>query len=323
MANKYEQLGIAYDSEEIKTYDLFENARGFKNSLGEVGLEKEIQRCVNFVEGKQWLVDKENDDYPYIVLNIMKQITKVRQAGIMQNDYAFLVNTLKFDDKGFLIETLEFDGGNFASLKTQDEQQLPEVIKVLEGHKRSLRLKLFYKDHLISKIYHQDKFSTSVLDETIVKVLVAVDITDDGSIIFLFEPLKAGTTKLVVKFRGEELEVNIRVDSYTLEYKEKAKVGEEVEVKTSIQDAILKVPEHDIFEVDGLKYKGLSKGKTSLKVYSAEYGTTIELEVEFTSKGCNSGTIILPLLILSLGVGFMRGNNHLREDLESEDKKKK
>lgn len=98
MANKYEKLGIAYDSEAIKTYDLFENARGFKNSLGEVGLEKEIQRCVNFVEGKQWLVDKENDDYPYIVLNIMKQITKVRQAGIMQNDYAFLVNTLKFDD---------------------------------------------------------------------------------------------------------------------------------------------------------------------------------------------------------------------------------
>lgn len=98
MANKYEKLGIAYDSEAIKTYDLFENARGFKNSLGEVGLEKEIQRCVNFVEGRQWLVDKENDDYPYIVLNIMKQITKVRQAGIMQNDYAFLVNTLKFDD---------------------------------------------------------------------------------------------------------------------------------------------------------------------------------------------------------------------------------
>ena len=98
MANKYEKLGIAYDSEAIKTYDLFENARGFKNSLGEVGLEKEIQRCVNFVEGKQWLVDKENDDYPYIVLNIMKQIMKVRQAGIMQNDYAFLVNTLKFDD---------------------------------------------------------------------------------------------------------------------------------------------------------------------------------------------------------------------------------
>ncbi|HOF43664.1 MAG TPA: hypothetical protein PLE44_03640, partial [Bacilli bacterium] len=115
----------------------------------------------------------------------------------------------------------------------------------------------------------------------------------------------------------------IRVDSYTLEYKEKAKVGEKVEVKTSIQDAILKVPEHDIFEVDGLKYKGLSKGKTSLKVYSAEYGTTIELEVEFISKGCNSGTIILPLLILSLGVGFMRGNNHLREDLKEEDKKKK
>ena len=99
MANKYEKLGIAYDSEAIKTYDLFENARGFKNSLGEVGLEKEIQRCVNFVEGKQWLVDKENDDYPYIVLNIMKQIMKVRQAGIIKMTMR-LVNTLKLMMRG-------------------------------------------------------------------------------------------------------------------------------------------------------------------------------------------------------------------------------
>ena len=277
-----------------------------------------INADYNLTSGNQYLIKH------YVDGELIKEETLSGSGSYefenLPKEYQYKIEVY---DKGFLIETLEFDGGNFASLKTQDELKLPEVIKVLEGHKRSLRLKLFYKDHLISKVYHQDKYSTSVLDETVVKVLTAVDITDDGSIIFLFEPLKAGTTKLVVKFRGEELEVNIRVDSYTLEYKEKAKVGEEVEVKTSIQDAVLKTPENDIFEVDGLKYKGLSKGETSLKVYSAEYDVTIELHVEFTSKGCNSGTIILPLLILSLGVGFMRGNNHLREDLESEDKKKK
>ncbi len=224
---------------------------------------------------------------------------------------------------GYLIDTLEFDGGNFASLKTKEGQAIPQIIKVLEGHTRNLELKLYYKDQLISKVYPNDKFSASILDETIVKVLTAVDITDDGSIIFIFEPLKVGSTKLVVKYKGEELEVNLKVESYTLEYKEKVKVGEVAEVKTSIQDAVLKVDDDDIFEVDGLKYKGISKGKTTLKVYCAEFDITIVLDVEFTSKGCNSGTIILPLLILSLGVGFMRGNNHLREDLESEDKKKK
>lgn len=50
MANKYEKLGIAYDSEAIKTYDLFENARGFKNSDGNGPLEHEhFAYCVTSI----------------------------------------------------------------------------------------------------------------------------------------------------------------------------------------------------------------------------------------------------------------------------------
>ena len=226
-------------------------------------------------------------------------------------------------ENGYLIDTLEFDGGNFASIKTKEDQNIPQTIKILEGHNRKLALKLFYKDNLISHLYPYHKFRASVLDATIATVNVAINISSDGSMIFLFEPLRTGTTKLVVEYYGEVIEVDLRVDSYTLEYKDKVKVGEEAEVKTSIQDAVLKVDDSDVYEANGLKYKGIAKGETSLKVYSAEYGATIELDVEFTAKGCNSGTIVLPMIVLALGVGFIRGNNHLREDLEEEDKKKK
>lgn len=74
---------------------LFENAQAYKKSMG---LNLEIKRCINFVEGRQWTNAKGTEDYPKIVLNYIKQIMKVRQSGVLQNDYSFLVNTLKFED---------------------------------------------------------------------------------------------------------------------------------------------------------------------------------------------------------------------------------
>lgn len=74
---------------------LFENGQSYKNSLN---LNQEITRSINFVEGKQWSNAEGTEDYPKIVLNYVKQIMKVRQGGILQNDYTFLINTLRFED---------------------------------------------------------------------------------------------------------------------------------------------------------------------------------------------------------------------------------
>ena len=74
---------------------LFQNGQGFKQGFN---LNKHIERSINFVEGRQWSNNSMTDDYPKITLNFVKQIMKVRQAGILQNDYTFLVNTLKFED---------------------------------------------------------------------------------------------------------------------------------------------------------------------------------------------------------------------------------
>lgn len=78
-----------------RVYALFQNADSYKNNLG---LQKQINRSINFVEGRQWTNEQGTEDYPKIVLNYIKQIMKVRQSGILQNDYSFLVNTLKFED---------------------------------------------------------------------------------------------------------------------------------------------------------------------------------------------------------------------------------
>lgn len=78
-----------------RVVDLFENGRAYKRHLG---LDEQIKRSINFVEGRQWTNAEGTEDYPKIVLNYIKQIMKVRQSGILQNDYSFLVNTLKFED---------------------------------------------------------------------------------------------------------------------------------------------------------------------------------------------------------------------------------
>ena len=82
----------------IKTKILYDNAQTFKNSQDKLNLKHKIERITRFVEGKQWIMSNEIKDYPKITVNFIKQIMKVRQAGIFQNNYSFLVNTLKFED---------------------------------------------------------------------------------------------------------------------------------------------------------------------------------------------------------------------------------
>ena len=86
---------INIDNNAVKIAQQYENSRAFKNSLN---LDTQIERSINFVEGRQWKNDEMTDDYPKIVLNVIKQIQRVRQAGILQNDYSFLINTQKFED---------------------------------------------------------------------------------------------------------------------------------------------------------------------------------------------------------------------------------
>lgn len=78
-----------------RVHTLFQNGQSYKRSIH---LMRDIERSINFVEGRQWTNQNGTEDYPKITLNYLKQIMKVRQAGILQNNYAFLVNTLKFED---------------------------------------------------------------------------------------------------------------------------------------------------------------------------------------------------------------------------------
>lgn len=78
-----------------RVHTLFQNGQSYKRSIN---LMRDIERSINFVEGRQWTNQSGTEDYPKITLNYLKQIMKVRQAGILQNNYSFLVNTLKFED---------------------------------------------------------------------------------------------------------------------------------------------------------------------------------------------------------------------------------
>lgn len=71
-------------------YNQFENATSFIDNLN---LRKEIARCINFYEGRQWNMDDDIADFPKIVLNIIKQIGQVRGSGLQENTYSFLVDS--------------------------------------------------------------------------------------------------------------------------------------------------------------------------------------------------------------------------------------
>lgn len=76
-----------------KVYNQFENANAFKSSIN---LKRDIDRSVLFENGKQWNMDDDIKDYPKITINIIKQIGKARKSNIMQNEYAYLVNSTNF-----------------------------------------------------------------------------------------------------------------------------------------------------------------------------------------------------------------------------------
>ena len=73
-----------------KISDQFKNSSGF---LTQLGIFKDIERSVNFYEGRQWNMDADIAEYPKIVLNIIKQIAQVKHSGILGNNYAFLVDS--------------------------------------------------------------------------------------------------------------------------------------------------------------------------------------------------------------------------------------
>ena len=74
-------------------YAHFELGTSYKNTLD---LNKEIERSVLFEGGKQWNMDADIEDFPKITLNIIKQIGKTRKSNIMQNKYAYLINSTNF-----------------------------------------------------------------------------------------------------------------------------------------------------------------------------------------------------------------------------------
>ena len=73
-----------------KISDQFKNASGF---LTQLSLFKDIERSINFYEGRQWNMDADISEYPKIVLNIIKQIAQVKHSVILGNNYAFLVDS--------------------------------------------------------------------------------------------------------------------------------------------------------------------------------------------------------------------------------------
>lgn len=74
----------------LEVYTQFENATSFIN---QIELKAHIKRAINFEAGNQWKMSEDVSDFPKITLNIIKQIGKVRQSNILQNEYGFLVST--------------------------------------------------------------------------------------------------------------------------------------------------------------------------------------------------------------------------------------
>ena len=117
-------------------YEQYTNANGYFNNLG---LKREIERAINFEEGRQWSTDPAIEEYPKLTLNIIKQIGKVRKSGIMQNEYGFLVNTNDFASIRKIQDFLKYLS-NRANLKRLD-------LKALEDdYKKGTAIGYFYWD---------------------------------------------------------------------------------------------------------------------------------------------------------------------------------
>ena len=114
----------------------FENGRSFKSALK---LDDDIKRSINFYEGKQWSNAAMTQDFPKIVLNIIKQIAKVKTSGIMQNEYGFLVNTNVTQDIRKIQDFLKFE---FGRLKVRKKY----IKTILDAYKKGTGLVYIYWD---------------------------------------------------------------------------------------------------------------------------------------------------------------------------------
>lgn len=61
--------------------------------IDNLGLRRDIERCINFNEGRQWNTDADIAEFPKIVVNYIRLLGKVRKSGILQNEYSYLVST--------------------------------------------------------------------------------------------------------------------------------------------------------------------------------------------------------------------------------------
>lgn len=83
----------------------FDKGSNFFSSLN---LYKDIERCNNFLIGKQWSNNPELEDYPKIVINVIRQIRDVQLSQILQNEYSFLVSSSNFASNKKIQDFLKF-----------------------------------------------------------------------------------------------------------------------------------------------------------------------------------------------------------------------
>lgn len=123
-------------AEKIKTQ--YENGQRYKN--GYLQMKTHINRCINFVEGRQWSNDPNTEDYPKVTLNYIKMIMKVRQSAILQNEYSFLMNTSRFQDARMIQYFLQY-------LYTQTRMAKKNLKVIADNFKKGTSGLYFYFDN--------------------------------------------------------------------------------------------------------------------------------------------------------------------------------
>ncbi len=92
-----EQSEEEQKKENAKAFEVYQDFLSATSFIDALDLRTQIERCINFEEGRQWNMDDDVEDFPKITVNIIKQIGKVRKSGILQNEYGFLVTHSKSD----------------------------------------------------------------------------------------------------------------------------------------------------------------------------------------------------------------------------------
>lgn len=78
---------------QTKANDIYEQFLLGTSFLNSLDLNRDIARCINFNEGRQWVTDTDVEEFPKVVVNFVKLLGKVRKSGILQNEYSYLVST--------------------------------------------------------------------------------------------------------------------------------------------------------------------------------------------------------------------------------------